>query len=178
MFPLVLSRHYPLVSRFNTAPGLKALLRNQDGLRCDLAQVPVEIDKGQDITATLRFFCDTGADLMVIPIYVARRVGIRYVEEHPGTLSSSVGGGVRCFYDYVQVRSSLSGRTHRWVCAFAEGLQARLILGRSGFLDDFAVAVKGHHLVVSHPVSLTRFLKHHSGRLSGRGQSRDEWEPI
>jgi hypothetical protein len=115
---------------------------------------------------------------MVIPVYVARRVGIPYREDCPGTLGSSVGGSARCYYDFVHVRSSLSGRTHRWACAFAEGLQARLLAGRAGFLDDFAVAVKGRHLVVSHPASLSRFLKHHAARLRGRARAGDEWEPI
>jgi hypothetical protein len=115
---------------------------------------------------------------MVIPVYVARHQGIRYREEYPGTLTSSVGGSSRCFYDFVEVRSSLSGRTHRWACAFAESLQARLLVGRAGFLDDFAVAVKGRHLVVSHPVSLSRFLKHYAVRLRGRAHAGDEWEPI
>jgi hypothetical protein len=136
----------------------------------------LEIVTGYDDTVTLRFFCDTGADHMVIPIYVARSEGIRYREEYPGTLSSSMGGNVRCYYDFVQVRSSLSGRTHRWVCAFADSVQARLIAGRSGLLDDFAVTVRGHRLVVSHSVSLGRFLKHHATRR--RVRSDDERQPI
>jgi len=89
---------------------------------------------------------------------------------------TSIGGTVRCYYDFVHVHSSLSGRTHRWVCAFAESLQARLILGRSGFLDEFAAAVGDRHVVVSHRVSLSRFLNHHATRL--RSRSVDEWEPI
>jgi hypothetical protein len=113
---------------------------------------------------------------MVIPVYVARNKGIPYRQEFPGTLGSSVGGSVRCYYDFVEVRSSLSGRTHRWVCAFADSLQARLIIGRSGFLDDFAVAITGRRLIVSSPASLRRFVKHHSTRL--RARSSDEWEPI
>jgi hypothetical protein len=115
---------------------------------------------------------------MVIPVYVARRVGIRYREEFPGIIGSSVGGSARCYYDFVQVRSSLSGRTHRWVCAFADSLSAPLIVGRSGFHDDFATAIKGGELIVSHPVSLTRFLRHHVTKVRAGAQSRDEWEPI
>ncbi len=176
MLPFVLSRRYPLVSMFNTAPGLKALLANQDGLPCDLPRVPIEIVTGYGGTKKYRFFYDTGADHMVIPVYVARHEGIRYREEFPGTLASSVGGRVRCYYDFVQVRSSLSGRTHRWVCAFAESVEARLLVGRSGFLDDFVATVQGHHLVVSHPVSLRRFLTHHATRL--RTRTGDDWEPI
>jgi hypothetical protein len=176
MLSLFISRRYRLIAEFNTTQTVKRLLANQAGLRCDRAEVPVEVVTGYGDTAKLRFVHDTGTDLMVIPIYVAHHEGIRYRQDYPGTLSSSVGGSVRCFYDFVQVRSSLSGRTHRWVCAFAEGLQARLILGRSGFLDDFAAAIKGHHLIVSYPVSLSRFLKHHATRL--RTRAYDEGEPI
>jgi hypothetical protein len=176
MLSLFISRRYPLRSRFNTARSLKSLLASQQGLPCEFPELPVEIVTSYGDTRRLRFFYDTGADHMVIPVYVARHAGIRYREEYPETLGSSVGGSTRCFYDFVQVRSSLSGRTHRWVCAFAESLQARLLVGRAGFLDDFAVAVKGRHLVVSYPVSLSRFLKHHAAR--PRGRARGEWEPI
>jgi hypothetical protein len=176
MLPFVLSRRYPLVGTFNKAPGLTALLANEQGLRCDLPRVPIEIVTGYGDTTIHRFFYDTGADHMVIPVYLARHEGIPYREDYPGTLSSSVGGTVRCFYDFVQVRSSLSGRTHRWVCAFADSLQARLIVGRSGFLDDFEAAVRGKFLVVRRAVSPGRFLKHFAARL--RGRPGDEWEPI
>jgi len=176
MLPLVVSRRYPLRPRCNTAPGLKSLLGNPEGLRCDLPQVPILIITGSGNTKKLRFFYDTGADHMVIPIYVARHEGIRYREEFPGTVSSSIGGSARCFYDFVQVRSSLSRRTHHWVCAFTESLQAPLVVGHAGFLHDFAAGVRGQQLVVSHRVSVSRFLTHHAARL--RASSRDEWEPI
>jgi hypothetical protein len=139
-------------------------------------ELPVELVTSYGDTVCLRFFYDTGADLMVIPVYVANHVGIRYRVDYSGTVSSSVGGSARCYFDFVQVRSSLSGRTHRWVCAFAESLQARLLLGRAGFLDDFAAGVQGRQLIVRHPVSLSRFLKHHAARL--RTHLRDEEEPI
>lgn len=173
---LSISRRYRLKTRFSKATSLKALLANQDGLRCDAPELEVEIVVSHGGTRKLRFFCDTGADHMVIPVYVARLVGIPYREEFPGTLGSSVGGSVRCYYDFVQVRSSLSGKTHRWVCAFADSVQARLIVGRSGLLDDFAVEVTRRHLTVSHKVSLRRFLKHHATRR--RVRADDEWQPI
>lgn len=91
-------------------------------------------------------------------------------------MGSSVGGSVRCYYDFVQVRSSLSGRSHRWVCAFADSVQARLIVGRSGLLDDFAVAITRRHVVVSHAVSLRRFVKHQTTKW--RARSGDEWQAI
>jgi hypothetical protein len=162
-----ISRRYPLRRRFNRAQSLKTLLASEAGLPCDIPEVSVAIVTGYGDTTKLRFLYDTGADHMVIPVYVARQKGIRYREDYPGILSSSVGGSARCYYDFVQVRSSLSGRTHRWVCAFAEGLQTRLIVGRAGFLDDFAAAVRGRHLVVSHAVSLGRFVKHHAATLRG-----------
>lgn len=175
MLSFFVSRRYSLTNRFNKAPSLKGLLANPNGLRCDFPEIPLKIATGYGHTE-LRFFYDTGADHMVIPIYLARHEGIRYRQEYPGILSSSMGGNVRCFYDFVQVRSSLSGKTHRWVCAFADSVQARLIAGRSGLLDDFAVSVTGRHLMVSRAVSLSRSLKHHAARW--RARSRVEWEPI
>jgi hypothetical protein len=178
MLSLFISRRYRLIPRFNKARSLKRLLASPDGLRCDSAELVVEIVTNYGGTKKFPFLYDTGADHMVIPVYVARYAGIRYREDYPGTLGSSVGGSSRCYYDFVQVRSSLSGRTHRWVCAFAESVQSRLIIGRAGFLDDFATAIKGNHLVVSHPVSLSRFLKHHAVRRRGRAYADDDVEPI
>jgi hypothetical protein len=147
-------------------------------LSCDFPELAVEIATSYGNNTKLRFIFDTGADHMVIPVYAARHKGISFRQDYPGTLSSSVGGSVRCYYDFVEVRSSLSGRTHRWVCAFADSLQARLIIGRSGFLDDFAIAVTGRRLIVSYPASLRRFLKHHATRLRVHARASDEWEPI
>jgi hypothetical protein len=55
-------------------------------------------------------------------------------------------------------------------------VQGRLLVGRAGFLRDFAATMTDTQLVVSHAVSLGHFLKHHVARL--RTQTRDEWEPI
>jgi hypothetical protein len=176
MLSLSISRRFPLRRRFNKARSLQHLLASQEGLRCDSAELALEIVTEIGDTPKLRFFYDTGADHMVIPVYVARHEGIRFRQDYPGTLSSSVGGNICCYFDFVQVRSSLSGKTHRWVCAFADSVQARLLVGRAGFLNDFATTVTSRHLVVSHAVSVSRFLKHHIARL--RGRPRDEWEPI
>ncbi len=174
MSPLFLTRRYELVPTFNVARSLKALLTNPDGLSCSSPQIPVVIVTPYGNTAKLRFIYDTGADLMVIPVYVARHQGIPFRTDYPGRIGSSLGGGVRCYYDYVQVRSSLSGKTHRWVCAFADSLQARLILGRAGFHDDFATAVEGGHLVVRYRTSLGGFLKH----LVTKPRVPEKWLPI
>jgi hypothetical protein len=178
MLPLFISRRYPLVAQLNTAPSLKRLLASEAGLCCDHAEIPVDVVTDYGDTARLRFLFDTGADLMMIPPYVARHEGIRYREEYPGTLGSSIGGSVRCYFDFVQVRSSISGRTHRRVCAFAESPQARIVLGRSGFLDDFTAALRGGNIIESYPVPLSFYLKHHATRLRARALSGDPWEPI
>jgi len=175
MLSLFISRRYSLKNRFNKARSLQRLLANPNGLPCHLPELPLEIATSFGGTTKLRFLCDTGADHMVIPIYVARSEGIPYREEYPGSLST-MGGSVRCYYDFVQVRSSLSGRTHRWICAFADSVQARLIAGRSGLLDDFVVKVTGRRLIVSRPVSLSRFLRHHAARV--RARTDDEWQPL
>ena len=61
MLPLVLSRRYPLVAKFHTAPGVNALLANQVGLSCDIPQIPLEIVTDYGDTKTHRFVYDTGA---------------------------------------------------------------------------------------------------------------------
>jgi hypothetical protein len=148
------------------------------GLPCDLPVIAVSILTRYQDTTTLRFVFDTGADLMAIPTYIARREGIPFREEYPGALTSSVGGTARCYYDFVQVRSSLSGKTHRWVCAFVESAQARLILGRSGFLDDFAGVISGRFCVVEHPVSPGQWARERIASLWQRPRQADDWRPI
>ncbi len=87
MLRLRLSRRYSLRTWFNRAGSLKRLLASEAGLRSNLAEVPIRIITSFGDT-TLRFFYDTGADLMVIPLYVARHEGIPYREEFPGMLGS------------------------------------------------------------------------------------------
>ena len=129
-------------------------------------KIPLDIDNSiirmqvrVNNSKPLKFIFDTGADLMVIPVYVARREGVAFGTDHPGSLASSVGGTAPCFYDGVEVRSALSGRSHTWPCAFADSVTAPLVVGRAGFLDEFSAAVTPHHFVVSYPAPLGRFLR-------------------
>lgn len=176
MLSVAIARRFQLIRRINNARGIRNLLANQDGLRCDHGEVAIDIVTDDGDTTRHRFFYDSGADLMVIPTHVAHVEGIRYSAAYPGMIASSLGGDARCFYDYVQVRSSLSGKVHRWVCAFAESERTRLVVGRAGFLHDFAACFRGNQLIVSHSVSVRRFLQHQVTRLCAR--SRDAWEPI
>ncbi len=131
---------------------------------------------GEVIPFNFRF--DVGADLMVIPVYVARRLGIAYSQRHRGALASSVGGRVPCFYDFVTVQSSLSGRLHRWPCAFADSIRARLLVGRAGFLDDFTVSIRNGHFIVSYLASLSRVLTHAFTRLRPRPDNDSDPEQL
>lgn len=93
-------------------------------MSCDFPELPVQIVTSRGSTRTLRFFCDTGSDHMVMPTYVARHEGIFYREEYAGTLSSSVGGSVRCYYlaefEVVRCRPRvppfLLGIRRAWLC--------------------------------------------------------------
>jgi hypothetical protein len=128
---------------------------------------------------SMRFVFDVGSDLMIIPTYVAHREGIAYRRLHASVLTSSVGGRVSCYYDFVTIQSSLSGRQHQWPCAFAEGMQAPLVVGRAGFLDDFAPWIKDGHFFVGCRASLSRTVAHFFESILNRSDGNlDAWEPI
>ena len=173
---LPVSRRYRTTPRFNTSPGIIALLGNPDGLSCRRPQLQLEIlTKYGDVTS-LRFVFDTGADLMVIPVYVAQREGIAFRTQHQGPLASTLGGSVPCWYDFVEVRSSLSGKLHKWPCAFADSKTAPLVIGRAGFLDDFSATAGADRFVVSYPAPLGRYLRLLFARRPSSGVG--QWQPI
>jgi hypothetical protein len=177
-----ISRRYRMTRMQSVGSGLRDLLNDPAGmlpwarpkLRLDL------VSKYEDV-ARLPFEFDVGADLMLIPTYVARHEGIAYSQRHRGNLSSSIGGRLPCFYDFVTVRSSLSGRLHRWPCAFAESTQAPLLVGRAGFLDDFLVSISKGHFIVSYAAPLLRGLSYRFAQLCAwlaKDRRREEWTSI
>lgn len=177
---LFVSRRYEFKSRFCVGKGMCDLLGNPEGLSCSCAELEIAVLSKLGETVPLRFFLDTGADMMVIPLFAAQYHGIAFSKRYPGTLASRAGGTVTCWYDFVRVQSTLSGKTHRWPCAFADSIHVPLVAGRAGLLDDFTLSLGNRHLVVSYPTTLRRALKHYwqALRHHGSGQVSDDWPPI
>jgi hypothetical protein len=121
---------------------------------------------------TIEFTLDTGADMMVIPVSMAAALGIDFSRDIEGK-ATTIKGSVRCYYDVVTVKSTLSGKVHRWPCCFVETTETRMLIGRAGFLADFAVSIRNGQLIVMYPVSLFRFLGDFFTARFRRSASRD-----
>jgi hypothetical protein len=177
---LSLTRSYPLEPRINQSEGIKKLTADANGCRCDRPKLVLEICTKYGNICCGDFIFDTGADMMMIPCHLAHRHGIEYTKNYPGT-TTSPGGVAPCFYDYVSIQSSLSGKLYRWPCCFVETRIDRMLVGRAGLLDEFGVFIKDGWIIVSYPVPFWRFLvdrcKKFRAWLTG-GRRRSDLEPI
>jgi hypothetical protein len=117
---------------------------------------------------------------MVIPTSFADGYEIPYTTDYPGAVGT-LGGTVACYYGLVTVRCHLTGREYRWPCGFTTGEGERLLLGRAGFLEEFAAAIVEGAFVVRRLGRLGRLLARLRVRIGswlGRAGRRAEWEPL
>jgi hypothetical protein len=152
--------------------------RKTEGIRQPVAKLFVTLraplKPGRVPFRKLEFALDTGADMMVIPVNMATGLGIDFRRDIEGK-ANTIKGSVRCYYDVVEVVSTLSGKVHRWPCCFVETGETRMLIGRAGFLEDFAISIRNNQLIVMYPVSFFRFLSGFFTSLFRRSTSR---EPI
>src|SRR6266403_1816401 len=105
---LPISCRYPMARMPSMPSGLRNLLGDPTVVPpWNLPRLQLNLVTRFEYSFPIRFKFDTGADLMIIPTYLARRVGIAYIQSHQGYVSSSMGGRVPCYYDFVTVRSAL-----------------------------------------------------------------------
>jgi hypothetical protein len=112
----------------------------------------------------LLFRVDTQADLTAIPIAVARREGIVFATDHPGT-AYGLAGAVEKFRD--RLRLLIAGREHEWPCDFVAAPspppggrplpELTPVLGRAGLLDEYAVALDSGYLLLTRLGPLRRW---------------------
>jgi hypothetical protein len=124
------------------------------GIDCPLPVVWLRVRDRSGAFVNLPFRLDTQADLTTIPIAVAQREGIPFSTDHPGT-AYGLAGAVEKFRDRVRLR--IAGREHEWPCDFVAApspprdrplLELSPILGRAGFLDEYAVAIDSGYLII------------------------------
>lgn len=140
------------------------------GISCDRAKLRVEVKCGDDGYRPFVFIYDTGADLTTIPIQTATSYGIPFSRSNPGA-SMTLAGPVKCFYDYISIRSALSGKEYKWLCSFSDTSLNLPLLGRAGFLDEFATTIRGGQFIVMCDVTFRRFLRHYWENLIARIRS-------
>jgi len=133
--------------------------------------------------AELYFRIDPGADLTAVPISVAQQEGISFRETIPGVARGLVGAVAR-FRD--RIRIVIAGREHDWPCDFikeampAGGTPRPLwqtsVLGRAGFLDEYAFTIDSGYFILTRLGPIRRWLRrlyHQFWQLTGMVHSPD-----
>jgi len=127
--------------------------------------------------AALKFRVDSQADVTTIPISLAEREAIPFTKAAPGT-ARGISGRVKKYRDRIGL--VIAGREHDWPCDFTEPaidpetkqpLPALTpVLGRAGFLGEYAISIDGDYLIITRIGPIRRWLRrllHELWRLAG-----------
>jgi hypothetical protein len=127
-----------------------------EGTNCPFPVVRLRVRDKYGTLAELDFQVDTQADFTTIPIEKARSEGIPFSEAEERTAIGMVGE-TTMYCD--RVRLVIAGREHDWPCHFIKvpvlqepGQPTRQplpVLGRAGFLDEYALTVDSGSLIVT-----------------------------
>lgn len=123
---------------------------------CDTPVVRLRVRAKHGRLAELDFRVDTQADFTSIPVAEALERGIPFSQEHQRTVVGLVGE-TTTYLDAVRVM--IAGREHIWPCYFVKLPAPREpsrrprellpVLGRAGFLDDYAIAIDSGFLIIT-----------------------------
>jgi hypothetical protein len=117
--------------------------------------------------APVHFRIDTGSDCAAIPVPFARQEGIPFQQTRVSMAAGLVGTTPK-FRDRLQVM--LGGREHDWPCDFIDAtppehaqrgdpLREVAVLGRAGFLDEYALAIDDGYLIITRLGPVRRMLR-------------------
>jgi hypothetical protein len=130
------------------------------------------------------FRIDSGASVSALPIWLAQHHGMGFQQQTSGQVRGLVGVTSR-FRDRL-LRVRIGGREHHWPCDFVDvppqaqqGATATPygVLGRAGFLDEYAVAIDSGFLIITRLGPMRRLLRrclHGLWSASGRIRAADE----
>jgi hypothetical protein len=140
--------------------------RSVEGIPCPIPVVRLRVRDRYGALAELDFRVDTQADFTSIPVQTAREEAIPFSEERERPAIGLVGE-TTMYCD--RVRVVIAGREHDWPCRFVNtppprepGQQHRelpAVLGRAGFLDEYAIAVDSGYLIITRIGPLRRWLR-------------------
>ncbi len=132
------------------------LVRHASGnADCPLPIVTLRVRDALGILVSMRFRVDTAADCTAVPTTVAGLFGISFQRTRASDAMGMVGTA-RKYRD--RLRVAIGGREHSWPCDFVEApvqSSQRLsslppaVLGRAGFLDEYAVAIDDGFLIIT-----------------------------
>jgi hypothetical protein len=126
---------------------------------------------------------DTAADFISLPIPLARQHGIPFSQRVERRAIGLVGA-TRMFRDRIGV--VLAGRAHEWPCNFidvpaevASHGELSPVLGRAGFLEEYAVAIDAGFLIITRLGPIRRMVRRCLHRFwSMTGQVHPAEEPL
>jgi hypothetical protein len=114
--------------------------------------------------ANIPFRIDTAADFTTVPIALAERDGIPFRHSAPGQVQG-LAGAVEKFRD--RIRLVIAGREHEWPCDFVKAPslaepgrtlpELDSVLGRAGFLQEYAFCMDDRYLVLTRLGPLRRW---------------------
>jgi hypothetical protein len=124
---------------------------------CPYPRVLLNVRDSYGVLTPLPFRIDTGADCTAIPLQVARREHLSFQQSRPSIAGGLVGTATK-FRD--RIRVVLAGKEHDWPCDFIDlpsspsGHRLDLlldlpVLGRAGFLEEYAISIDSGFLIVT-----------------------------
>lgn len=145
---------------------LQLVQRTSEGEPCPLPVVMLRVRDRYDTFAELKFRVDTQADVSVVPINLAEKEAIPFTKIRPGT-ARGIAGKVAKYRD--RIRVTIAGQEHDWPCEFTEPAldpdtkqplqDLSPVLGRAGFLDEYAIAVDSGYLTVTRVGPVRRWIR-------------------
>jgi hypothetical protein len=143
--------------------------RSSEGESCPTPVVWLRVRDRYGAFAELKFRVDTQADVTGLPISLAEKEHIPYTRTREG-MARGITGRIKKYRNRLQV--VIAGREHDWPCDFTEPAidpqtnqplkDLSPVLGRAGFLDDYAVTVDSAYLIITRLGPLRRWVR---GRL-------------
>jgi hypothetical protein len=139
--------------------------RTVEGVTCPVPLLRLRVPDRYGTFATVDFRVDTQADLPTIPVSTAQAEGIPFSRARERVAAGLVGQA-SVFRDRLQV--VIAGREHDWLCDFiqvpaaAPGQPTREllpVLGRAGFLSEYAIGIDGDFLTVTRVGPIRRWVR-------------------
>jgi len=137
-----------------------------DGIDCPFPIVRLRVRDRYGMLAELEFRVDSQADFTSIPVPMARRDAIPFSKAQQRTVIGLVGQ-TSAYRDRVHI--VIAGREHDWPCDFLTQPPPREpdrlsndllpVLGRAGFLDEYAITVDSGYLIVTRIGPIRRWLR-------------------
>jgi hypothetical protein len=157
--------------------------RTSEGEPCPTPVIVLMVRDRYGASAELKFRVDTQADVTTVPIGLAEKECIPFSKGRPGT-GRGIAGKIAKYRD--RIRVLLAGREHDWPCDFTEpAIDAETrqplrdlspVLGRAGFLDEYAVTIDSDYLIITRLGPIRRWLRrrmHQLWKLFGMVHSVD-----